>query len=60
MKGYRVLLSVLLSLAMILGMVGGAFAESAGGRVTLRNVVLNLNGEEIVIGPEASLSAAVD
>lgn len=60
MKGYRVLLSVLLSLAMILGMVGGALAEPAGGRVTLRNVVLNLNGEEIVIGPEASLSAAAD
>ena len=60
MKGYRVLLSVLLSLAMILGMVGGAFAEPAGGRVTLRNVVLNLNGEEIVIGPEASVSALAD
>lgn len=58
MKRYKVFLSVLLSLAMLLGTF--ACAESAGGSLTLRNVALNLLDTEINIGPEASVSAALD
>lgn len=58
MKKYKIFLSVLLSLAMLLGTL--ACAESVGGSLTLRNVALNLLGTEINIGPEARISAALD
>lgn len=58
MKRYKVFLSVLLSLAMLLGVF--ACAESVGGSLTLRNVALELMGTEIEIGPEVSVSAVVE
>lgn len=59
MKAYKVLLSVVLCLAMALGMVG-ACAEPASGKWTLRNVNITTYDEVIAIGPEASLSASLE
>lgn len=53
MKVSKVLMSAVLVLAMLLSM----FACAEGDAFTLRNVKLNLAGEEIVIGPAAVLSA---
>lgn len=49
MKVSKVLMSAVLVLAMLLSM----FACAEGDAFTLRNVKLNLAGEEIVIGPAA-------
>lgn len=52
MKVSKVLMSAVLVLAMLLSM----FACAEGDAFTLRNVKLNLAGEEIVIGPAAVFS----
>ena len=60
MKLCRILLSVVLSLAMVLGMAWAGAETLLDGGLILRNVSIHLNGDEITLPYEARLNAAVE
>lgn len=59
MKAYRILISLALCLAMLLGMCASAETLLDAG-LTLRNVCIRINGEEIALPHEARLNALVE
>lgn len=60
MKAVKILLSLVLSLALILGMACASAETIADAGLTLRNVVLNLNGQEIAFPQEARLNLLLE
>lgn len=60
MKALKMLLSLVLSLVLVLGMACASAETIADTGLTLRNVVLNLNGQEIAFPQEARLNLLLD
>lgn len=60
MKAVKILLSLVLSLALVLGMACASAETLADTGLTLRNVVLNINGQEISFPQEARLNLLLE
>lgn len=60
MKAFKMVLSLAICLAMLLGMACAGAEMQANTALTLRNVVLRINGEEIALPQELRLDMAVE